>query len=367
MNKTPLFKIHNDNLSKLQNKEKDIPMIEQRLQELSEQIPRAKETDIIVYKKMLVERREKEAELKALKKEKLQYLTKTSSALCNYMDAVANPKKITKGIELLKSKNKVNREVSEKYSKYRELRSIIDKDYAYTENKTLNDENYCYSCQKFRVSLEDDAAVLVCPDCHTQVTVTEFYVKLNSTENTYNDKKQNEYQRFAHYCSWLDNIQGKSKVVIPESVVDLVKKEIYRERMSDRMHELDEFDIRRYLQKHRKKGLDKFYDNCSQILYEVTGFPPLQMTSDMEHNMKLLFMAIQEPFELFKSEKRHNFSSYSSILYKFCQLLGYTQFLPKLKLPKNPKIRYENDIVWKKICEYMGGEEKGWTFIKYDY
>ena len=80
------------------------------------------------------------------------------------------------------------------------------------------------------------------------------------------------------------------------------------------------------------------------------------MSPDMEHNLKLMFMAIQEPYELFK-DTRHNFTSYSYIIYKFCDLLDYTEFLSQLKLHKDEAKVYEHDQIWKKICQYMGGEE----------
>ena len=86
------------------------------------------------------------------------------------------------------------------------------------------------------------------------------------------------------------------------------------------------------------------------------------MTHEMEENLQSMFMATQEPFEMYKNG-RHNFSSYSYIIYKFCQLLRYNQFLPKLTLPENDGIIYKHDSIWKKICEYMGGEDKGWFFL----
>ena len=50
--------------------------------------------------------------------------------------------------------------------------------------------------------------------------------------------------------------------------------------------------------------------------------------------------------------------------YKFCQILGYNEFLPKLKLYKDRLKLYEHDKIWKKICEHLGGENAGWKFIK---
>ena len=88
------------------------------------------------------------------------------------------------------------------------------------------------------------------------------------------------------------------------------------------------------------------------------------MTPIMEEKMKMRFLQIQEPFEIFKGKNRSNFFSYSYIVYKFCQILGYNEFLPKLKLYKDRLKLYEHDKIWNKICEHLGGESAGWKFIK---
>ena len=51
------------------------------------------------------------------------------------------------------------------------------------------------------------------------------------------------------------------------------------------------------------------------------------------------------------------------IIYQICQLLGYNQFLPKLTSYKNDGIFYKHDSIWKKICEFMGVEDKGWALL----
>jgi hypothetical protein len=169
-----------------------------------------------------------------------------------------------------------------------------------------------------------------------------------------------EYKRFTHFCDWLANMQAKESTIVPTDIIEVVKREVIRERMDQRLEQLTVDDIKRYLKKHK---YNKWYDNIPQILFRITKVPPPQMTPDMEHNLKLMFMAIQEPYEMFK-DNRHNFTSYSYIIYKFCQLLGYTAFLSQLKLHKDEGKIYEHDQIWKKICHYMGGEEKGWKFIK---
>ncbi len=204
-----------------------------------------------------------------------------------------------------------------------------------------------------------DEALFVCTKCGSETTVS-IRAEKPSTTDPPAENKMYEYKRFTHFCDWLANIQAKESTIVPDNIIDIVKKEVIRERMDTKLTSLTGDDIKRYLKKHK---FNKWYDNIPQILYRITKIPPPQMTPDMEHNLKLMFMAIQEPYELFK-DNRHNFTSYSYIIYKFCHLLGYTEFLAYLKLHKDEAKIYEHDQIWKKICQYMGGEECGWKFIK---
>ena len=259
--------------------------------------------------------------------------------------------------EFNKSKNK-------KKILYNTYRSIIDPTYVSVEEDSVNEENYCYQCKTFRVTISEEA-IMACPRCGCQVTVTQKYTKPSANDPP-TENKTCDYQRYSHFCNWIDKIQGKETLIIPEQIIKSVKREIKKERKCDSLNKLTENDIRNYLKKNKKykdEKYDHFYDHSTKILWIVTGIRPIQMTPEMESNLQSLFMAIQEPFEMYKQD-RNNFSSYSYILYKFCQLLGYKAFLHKLRLHKNEALIYKHDCIWKKICEYMGGEEKGWVFIK---
>ena len=160
----------------------------------------------------------------------------------------------------------------------------------------------------------------------------------------------------------MANIQGKESAKVPEEVINTIIREIVHEKMENSFEKLTEADIKRYLKKHHE--LRRYYDHATQILYRITNIPPLQMTHKMEEKLKLMFFQIQEPFEIYKGKNRSNFYSYSYIIYKFCQLLEYNEFLPKLKLHKDRLKLYEHDKIWEKICAHLGGESAGWKFIK---
>jgi hypothetical protein len=50
--------------------------------------------------------------------------------------------------------------------------------------------------------------------------------------------------------------------------------------------------------------------------------------------------------------------SYQFSLYKFCELLGYDQFLPCFSLLKGRDKLAKQDFIFRKICQ-----ELDWTFI----
>jgi hypothetical protein len=71
-----------------------------------------------------------------------------------------------------------------------------------------------------------------------------------------------------------------------------------------------------------------------------------------------MFQQIQAPFELVKPPERHNFLSYSFVLYKFLELLKHDEYLPHLQLLKSTEKLYQQDRIWKDICKILR-----WEFI----
>jgi hypothetical protein len=147
--------------------------------------------------------------------------------------------------------------------------------------------------------------------------------------------------------------------LVPDEILAAIRAEAKTEKRA--LTDLQAADVKRYL---KKRGYgSKYYDNIPQILLRIANRQPPQMTADMVSQMLMLFRSIQEPYELYKGSRR-NFISYNYIIYKFCELLGYTQFLPYLKLHKDESKTHDDDQIWKQICEHLGGEEVGWAFIK---
>ena len=66
---------------------------------------------------------------------------------------------------------------------------------------------------------------------------------------------------------------------------------------------------------------------------------------------------IEAPFEKVKSSDRSNIITYPYILYKFCQIREYTDYMKYFNLLKSEDKLNEQDKIWKKICK-----ELDWTY-----
>lgn len=240
----------------------------------------------------------------------------------------------------------------------------IDPTYLYLKEHTITEENFCHACQRFRVVKQHEAKSL-CEGCGIELAIITDTDK-PSVKDPPPEIRYYEYKRFGHFCDWLLNLQGKESTEVPENVINCVLLDLKKRRVSD-LSKLTDKDIRDILRRHEYY---KYYERSTQILFKINRIPPIQITAAMEKNLQSLFLLIQEPYELFRPKNRSNMGSYAYFIFKFCQLLDsgepndpYREFSEKLKLLKGKDKLYELDKIWKKICKYMGGKEKGWIFI----
>lgn len=110
----------------------------------------------------------------------------------------------------------------------------------------------------------------------------------------------------------------------------------------------------------RELGYSHLFKNIVKIIGILTNRLPTQFTDEQRETLINRFHRIQEPFEKYKGDRK-NFLSYSYITFKFCEMLGYDEFLENLPLLKAPQHQIAADRVWKKICK-----DCGYTFIPTD-
>jgi len=162
------------------------------------------------------------------------------------------------------------------------------------------------------------------------------------------------YKRENHFNEWISQFQAKESTTVPEDVISKLRTEFRKQKVKD-LAEITHEKVKALL---KKLGYAKYYEHVPYIATIVSGITPPTMPQELEHKLRLMFHAIQAPFEKHKPANRKNFLSYSFVLYKMSELLGEDQYLPCFPLLKSREKLYVQDQIWKKICD-----ELLWQFI----
>ena len=162
------------------------------------------------------------------------------------------------------------------------------------------------------------------------------------------------YKRINHFNDWLNKLQGKEGTEVPEEVLNALRAELKKYRVTSSADITPE-RMRQYLKKLR---MDKYYDNVYSIAHTLGGPPPRRFPADLETRLKEMFVKVQTPWEQTKPPKRKNFLSYAYSLHKFCELLGADEYLESLLLLKSSEKLHGQDEMWRNVCGVLG-----WEFI----
>ena len=150
------------------------------------------------------------------------------------------------------------------------------------------------------------------------------------------------YKRINHFREILAQFQAKETTQIPIEVLDSIKSQIKKERIT--IKDLTNKKAKDIL---KKLGYNKYYEHIPFIKDKLGIKPPI-MSSELENKLCSLFMDIQRPYAQHCPDDRVNFLNYYYVLYKICELLGETIFLPFFPMLKDPVKRIEQDEIWKK-------------------
>lgn len=248
------------------------------------------------------------------------------------------------------TKLKIATLVEEEGSKeYKEARASQ----AELESRLHPEEDLCKECNVplLVVSAESN---LVCPECGR----SEFFT--DGTNGLTYEQEVNRvvipafaYKRANHLSEWLAQFQGKESTDIPPEVIDALRAEFRKARITSRQ-EISRTKVRAFL---KKLDYSRYYEHVPFILRILEVSPP-SMSQELEDKIRLMFLQCQAPFLKHRPRTRKNFLSYPYFLYKSCQLLGEDRFLPCFPLLKSrPKLK-AHDLLWHAICD-----ELNWEFI----
>lgn len=248
----------------------------------------------------------------------------------------------------VKNDSKLTKEVI--YDKYMRL---IDK--SYIPNIASSDDETNDLCTKCNVELllNANAGYLVCPKCGYSDKII-----IDSDKPSYKEPPKEItsfcYKRINHLNEFLAQFQAKETTDISEDLYKEIKEELRKEKITD-MKLLTPKKMKDILKKIKRND---YYEHIPYIINQFNGLPAPVIAPEIEEIIRGMFKAIQIPFEKYCPPKRKNFLSYNYVMYKFFELLELDEYLYCFQLLKSRTKLYEQDKLWKNICNDLG-----WEFI----
>lgn len=210
----------------------------------------------------------------------------------------------------------------------------------------------CLTCQQPTVIM-GSGAIMGCTKCKQ----THTFIQATSSRIAYGEEVEFtsfSYRRENHFQEWLNCFQAKESTEVPQSIINQVAEKCAQLGITDPT-QVQMPNVREAL---KLLGLSKYYENQQQITTRITGRAAPTMTPQQEEQVRCMFSAIIPFFEKHKPSNRRNFLSYAYCLYKFCELMGWTQFLPCFTLLKGYDKLKKQDMIFEKICKDLD-----WEFV----
>lgn len=210
--------------------------------------------------------------------------------------------------------------------------------------------NVCSSCQSSNLFMEG-SCYNICGNCGCSNFLLGddlSYKEEQSIEKVVNYM----YKRDNHLNEWLLQFQAKETTNIPNEVIEQLRSEFRKQKIKN-IKDITNAKVKALL---KKLNMSKYYEHVPYISNILNGIKPPSMSQALEDKIRMMFKDVQEPFDKHCPKTRTNFLSYPYTLYKFCELLGEDDFLPCFQLLKSKDKLYEQDVIWKNICNDLKWE-----------
>ena len=221
--------------------------------------------------------------------------------------------------------------------------------------KIVKTMDRCETCPDSNLLHFHDTSDLVCDSCGAIIAC------LISEELTYKEEQETSekvvnysYKRENHFNEWLSQFQAQELTNIPDEVIEQLRSELKKIKIK-KLEDITHAKIRGLL---KKLKLNKYYEHVPYITNILNGIKPPNMPQELEECLRMMFKDIQKPFDTHCPAERKNFLSYSYVLYKFCELLSEDEYLQYFPLLKSKEKLYQQDVIWKMICQDLK-----WEFI----
>jgi hypothetical protein len=303
----------------------------------------------------------------SLKKQKNEYYLDNSKFIFDYFE---NKKNISNSDLLTTSSNKndiihkffstSNNEdisINNNNNNNNNTKISIDKYFNNIDYLYLNYDNFIYPsdicsvCKKGEMVYVESDGISVCNNC-SNIIKNLIEIDKPSYKEPPKEVSFYAYKRINHLKEILAQFQAKESTNIPDEVFENIKYKIKKERIS--INQLTNTKTKEIL---KNLGYNKYYEHIPFIKDKLGIKPPI-MSSELEETLCNLFIELQKPYSKYCPKERVNFLNYYYTLYKLCELLNETHFLPYFPMLKDREKRVEQDQIWKKICLDLG-----WNFI----
>ena len=221
----------------------------------------------------------------------------------------------------------------------------------------INREKYNYDTNAFLEVTEQSSYVmgLLTADGYIKQNMYNCSLNLDNTDKYIIEMYKKVLQSNKPIClrkKVIDKKQVYSFDCNNPFVIENIKLQIKKERI-----ELDQITNLKTKEILKKLGFNKYYEHIAFIKNKL-GIKPPVFSPELEDTLCNLFMEIQGPYAKYCPDDRVNFLNYYYTVYKLCELLDQTQFLPYFPMLKDREKRIEQDEIWKKICEDLN-----WEFV----
>ena len=295
------------------------------------------------------------SQINCIKKKNKQYYLNNNRYIFDYFENKKEISNNTNKTKILNSFFKINSEEDEQITnenKYSVQKYLANIDESFVDiNKFIVETDICQSCKNGELIPIDHEGIMVCNNCHKHIQ----YLVENEKPSYKEPPKEAcfyAYKRINHFREILAQFQAKETTQIPEEVLENIKNQIRKERI-----DLSQLNNKKAKDILKKLGYNKYYEHIP-FIKDKLGIKPPVMTQDLEESLCNLFMEIQGPYAKYCPDDRVNFLNYYYTVYKLCELLDQTQFLPYFPMLKDREKRIEQDEIWKKICHSLD-----WEFI----
>jgi hypothetical protein len=296
------------------------------------------------------------SQIKEIKQNKKKYYLNNNKYIYDYFENKKeismdnNPTKLLNSFFKIKTNDNQEKVESKNKDNIQKYLSNIDESFI-DINKFIFETDICQICRKGELIPIDHEGIMVCNHCHKHIQ----YLVENEKPSYKEPPKEAcfyAYKRINHFREILAQFQAKETTQIPDEVLENIKNQIKKERI-----DLKQLNNKKAKEILKKLGYNKYYEHIP-FIKDKLGIKPPVMTPELEESLCNLFMEIQGPYAKFCPDDRVNFLNYYYTVYKLCELLDQSQFLPYFPMLKDREKRIEQDEIWKKICE-----ELDWEFI----